>query len=73
MRYISWFGYANEAIVTNQWRGVDNIECDQFNPNCFRRGSDVIEFLKMKEVSTNRTEQFQFTLNYYLSYSTSSS
>lgn len=29
LRYISWFGYANEALQINQWNGVQNITCGE--------------------------------------------
>ena len=45
------FGYANEAMVINQWQDVKGIKCDELNPNCFSTGNQVIDFLKMKPVS----------------------
>ena len=26
MKYLSWFMYSNEALLINQWEGVDNIQ-----------------------------------------------
>ncbi|CAG0904178.1 unnamed protein product [Darwinula stevensoni] len=44
VKYISWFYYGNEALVINQWKGVEKIECgDSFA--CPENGDEVIASL----------------------------
>jgi hypothetical protein len=60
MRYLSWFSYANENLIINQFSKVKHIECDEPD-NCneylkrFRNGTDVLEFFK-----TNQVNKVQF-------------
>lgn len=49
-KYISWFYFAYESVLINQWRDIDNITCPQlsFNStqplgNCLMSGQDVID------------------------------
>ncbi len=51
LRYISWFGYANEALQINQWHGVTNITCE--NTGCiqaFSSGNLILAYLQMNPV-----------------------
>jgi ATP-binding cassette, subfamily G (WHITE), eye pigment precursor transporter len=58
LRYLSWFGYANEALMVNQWKGL-KIKCGDDNSTdaeammrpCMRTGEDVLDSLNMKEVN----------------------
>ena len=34
LKYTSWLGYANEALLVNQWNGVVNITCTTTNITC---------------------------------------
>ena len=33
LKYLSWFMYGNEALVINQWDGVEDIACKNINEN----------------------------------------
>lgn len=48
LKYLSWFGYANEALVVNQWSGVKNIKCDTYEALCFLNGEAIIDYLNIK-------------------------
>ena len=50
LKYVSWFGYANEALEINQWNGVDNIKCDNDMELCFMTGDDIINYFNIKKV-----------------------
>nr|CAD7204145.1 unnamed protein product [Timema douglasi] len=45
--YLSWFKYANEALLLNQWEGVDHIDCTASNTTCPKNGLVVIEKLDL--------------------------
>ncbi len=50
-KYISWLGYANEALIINQWDGIESIKCDGNSTVCiFKTGDDVIKYLNMDKV-----------------------
>lgn len=49
IKYISWFGYANEAAIINQWKGIKNITCDTDPSLCFFEGESVIHYFNMDE------------------------
>ncbi|XP_071526746.1 protein white isoform X2 [Panulirus ornatus] len=44
LKYLSWFSYGNEALLVNQWKGVESIECNT-NQTCFPNGEAVLSFL----------------------------
>ena len=48
-KYMSWFGYANEAMLINQWNGIENIGCDTKPYLCFLSGKDILEYFNAKE------------------------
>ena len=50
LKYMSWFNYANEMLIINQWENVKEIECPYNSTRCFRNGDDVIMSLDMKKV-----------------------
>ena len=52
LKYLSWFGYANEALVINQWSGVKNIKCDTYEALCFLNGEAIIDYLNINVVSS---------------------
>ncbi|KAK7076882.1 ABC-2 type transporter, partial [Halocaridina rubra] len=43
-KYLSWFSYGNEALLVNQWQGVQSIACSS-NQTCFPNGEAVLSFL----------------------------
>nr|CAD7598245.1 unnamed protein product [Timema genevievae] len=45
LSYLSWFKYANEALLINQWEGVDHIDCTASNTTCPKNGLVVVETL----------------------------
>lgn len=51
IRYISWFNYGNEALIINQWKDVEEIECpeDQGQDLCANTGLDVIKNLSFNK------------------------
>ncbi len=50
IRYLSWFNYANEALVVNQWHGVEDIRCHTDPTLCFMKGESILNYLNMKIV-----------------------
>ena len=54
MKYLSWFSYSNEALVINQWHGISNITCDTDISLCFLEGSQIIDYLNIKEVTNDQ-------------------
>ncbi|XP_066997539.2 protein white-like [Anabrus simplex] len=49
LSYLSWFRYANEALLINQWTGVDSVACTRSNSTCPRNGHVVLETLNFSE------------------------
>jgi hypothetical protein len=49
MRYLSWIGYSNEALLINQWSGIEGIKCDG-NSTCLQNGEEVLLDLDMEKV-----------------------
>ena len=48
LRYISWFGYANEALQINQWHDVTNITCSSSDCiQAFTNGEGILNYLDM--------------------------
>ncbi|XP_068753100.1 protein white-like isoform X1 [Montipora capricornis] len=51
LKYVSWFHYAFEALLVNQWDGYGNITCsikdNRTDTSCLADGNDVIEFLQL--------------------------
>nr|QUF59469.1 ATP-binding cassette transporter Abcg-like5 [Brachionus angularis] len=48
LRYLSWFNYANELLIINQWDTITNISCTTVKC-AFNNGADVINALQMKK------------------------
>ena len=45
LKYLSWFMYSNEAMLINQWKGVEDIKVGdlvtfQFIKNCIYQGAN---------------------------------
>lgn len=49
LSYLSWFKYGDEALLINQWQGVDEIACTRSNATCPRTGHVVLETLSFHE------------------------
>lgn len=47
--YLSWFRYGNEALLVNQWSGVDKIACTRENFTCPASGQVVLDTLSFSE------------------------
>ncbi|XP_049866741.1 protein white isoform X1 [Pectinophora gossypiella] len=47
--YLSWFRYGNEALLINQWSGVDSIACTRENFTCPASGQVVLDTLSFSE------------------------
>ncbi|XP_046389694.1 protein white [Ischnura elegans] len=53
LSYLSWFKYGNEALVINQWDGIDSILCERDNNTCMHSGHIVLETLSFHESDFN--------------------
>ncbi|XP_056007707.1 protein white-like [Ostrea edulis] len=54
IKYTSWFLYSNELMITNQWRDISHISCDEMNSTvCIPTGKLVIESLNYEEKNFN--------------------
>jgi ATP-binding cassette, subfamily G (WHITE), eye pigment precursor transporter len=51
LRYISWFNYANELLLINQWSNIDNIPCNNNQSVCFYNGDNIITALDMNKLN----------------------
>lgn len=53
--YLSWFRYANEGLMVNQWAqyGPGEIACTRVNASCPTSGHIVLETLNFVEVTDN--------------------
>ena len=51
LKYVSWFGYANELLVVNQWYNIKDIACSTSPILCFLEGKSIIDYLNIKEVT----------------------
>lgn len=49
LSYLSWFKYGDEALLINQWQGVEEIACTRSNATCPRTGHVVLETLSFHE------------------------
>ncbi|XP_076166926.1 protein white-like isoform X2 [Ptiloglossa arizonensis] len=47
--YLSWFRYGNEALLINQWSGVETIQCTRSNATCPKSGQMVLQIFNFKE------------------------
>ncbi|XP_049695076.2 protein white [Helicoverpa armigera] len=47
--YLSWFHYGNEALLVNQWSGVETIACTRENFTCPASGQVVLDTLSFSE------------------------
>jgi hypothetical protein len=53
LKYISWIGYGNEALLVNQWDGVTGIKCTDSAATCPPNGltgEDVLNVFEMEKV-----------------------
>ncbi|KAF2898582.1 hypothetical protein ILUMI_07596, partial [Ignelater luminosus] len=50
LSYVSWFKYGNEALMINQWRGIEQINCTApISSICPRDGHTVLEMFDFSE------------------------
>ena len=49
MKYISWYYYGNEALMINQWKDVEKIECGD-SLLCPPNGDAAIAILNFDKV-----------------------
>ncbi|KAL1138055.1 hypothetical protein AAG570_009750 [Ranatra chinensis] len=49
LSHLSWFKYGNEALLINQWEGIDSIACTRTNTSCPRDGHVVLETYNFSE------------------------
>jgi len=50
LKWVSWFIYSYEALLVNQWSGIDGIACSPEAPNsCLSSGEEVLQRLSFKE------------------------
>ncbi|GBP26141.1 Protein white [Eumeta japonica] len=47
--YLSWFRYGNEALLINQWSGVERIACTRNNSTCPASGQVVLDTLSFSQ------------------------
>ena len=50
IKVLSWFSYACECLIINQWDGIGTIECKNDPTLCFADGDSVIDYFHMKKV-----------------------
>ncbi|XP_050540574.1 protein white [Daktulosphaira vitifoliae] len=49
LSFFSWFKYANEGLLINQWADINRIECNRVNTTCPRTGHAVLESVNFLE------------------------
>lgn len=55
LKWVSWFIYSYEALLVNQWSGVEGIACNPDAPNaCLSSGEEVLQWLSFKEENFGR-------------------
>ncbi len=52
IKYISWFYYANEAAIVNQWTDVTNLPCVNVDAGlpCYQNGDAVLALVDFSKV-----------------------
>ncbi|XP_044732202.1 protein white [Chrysoperla carnea] len=49
LSYLSWFRYGNEALLINQWEGINEIDCTRSNYSCPQSGHVVLQMYNFEE------------------------
>jgi len=63
LKWISWFIYSYEALLVNQWSGVEGIACDSEASNpCYSTGEQVLQRLSFEEGNLGRDIGMLFLL-----------
>ncbi|CAG2164007.1 unnamed protein product [Oppiella nova] len=62
IKYISMFYYSNEALIINQWRDIDHIDCPSNGTMCAPNGKAVIQSLSFNEDHFSRDLLMLLTL-----------
>lgn len=57
LSHLSWFKYGNEALLINQWEGVDHIQCTRSNTTCPQDGHVILETYNFSEVSFSKANE----------------
>ncbi len=52
IKYISWFYYANEAAIINQWEDVNNLPCTNLPEGlpCYQNGAAILGLVGFSQV-----------------------
>ncbi|PVD37707.1 hypothetical protein C0Q70_00307 [Pomacea canaliculata] len=72
LKYLSWFKYANELVVVNQWKNVDSLSTGNStimaNKCLYRNGTDVLTYLSYSknDMSLNVGLLFALLVGYRL-------
>ena len=64
VKYISWISYANEILIINQWKDIEDIPCNKNGTKCFTNGLEVIQQLSMNVVNIQKITNFPAYFNY---------
>jgi hypothetical protein len=52
LRYVSWFGYASENLLINQFKGINQVDCDEPGETVcmkkFNNGEEILDFFKVE-------------------------
>ncbi|KAL5006506.1 hypothetical protein ScPMuIL_015312 [Solemya velum] len=77
LEYLSWYRYAYELLVINQWEGITSLECDipvpianqslltvsgSFGSRCFKDGDEIIQYFHYDKAQIRRNIGLLFTL-----------
>merc|ERR1719222_966558 len=55
LKWVSWFIYSYEALLVNQWSGIEGIACNPDAPKaCLSSGEEVLQRLSFKEENLGR-------------------
>jgi hypothetical protein len=56
IKYISWFYYANESAIINQWTDVTNLPCTNLAEGqpCYQNGDAVLNLVDYNKVKKKR-------------------
>ena len=50
LKYLSFYSYANDSFVINQWKDVSEIKCQEFS-RCLSTGPDVLDYFHIYPVN----------------------
>ncbi|GAB1608806.1 protein white-like [Argonauta hians] len=65
MKYVTWFSFANELLLVNQWEDIESIKCT--NLTCvYHTGADVLNFLSFSR--ENYLKDFSMLLAMFIGF-----